>query len=595
MELIHWSHPIKPSRDPKLSAWLGIGLLFLPAIPAYLFAWPNLEGECLDLFQVLTYFYILAGTVYIGRRRFSWDQLGLNRRGIGLALLCGVVLLAARGMIIASIQWNLPRPRLTWLKIIGDLGFYIGLVGLVEELLFRGLIYRLLEEWRGVRWAIWGSSFGFVLWHVFGQGLLVGFASLLIGLLFAMIRWRGGGILGLIFLHGLWDLETAWLVADSNAVILDFEKITFTSQALTCAGSALLILVPVILYFGFQHPRSAASIHGSEKLLAQGGRRKKPTEVVPTAANIVSNSIDPIRSSQEKKEKDKLMENRAARTIYGPMVTVACEQAYPENQRLVRDGLAYHFLPGGVKLMVKMFSLPPVRKLLFSVLDKKSPGVWGGVLCRKRYIDDHLAEALQSGLEAVVILGAGLDTHAYRGGAIDRLLVYEVDLPVNTAYKRAKVQQLFGGVPENVSLVGLDLNEVDLGLALAEHGCPLSQKCFFICEAVTQYLTAAGVDNIFRSLAQARGGSQGVFTYIYQDFLDGTNRYGLDLLYRAYCQSRVWQFGLNPGQVGAFLQSYGWLERQQIGGREFEEKLVKPIGRDLSVMEVERSVLAEKT
>jgi membrane protease YdiL (CAAX protease family) len=91
---------------------------------------------------------------------------------------------------------------------------------LTEELLFRGLIYRLFEDWGRVRWAIWGSSIGFLMWHIFGQGLRVGLATFMIGLLFALIRWRAGGILGLVAIHALWDLETVLLVADSNAEII---------------------------------------------------------------------------------------------------------------------------------------------------------------------------------------------------------------------------------------------------------------------------------------------------------------------------------------------------------------------------------------
>ena len=131
---------------------------------------------------------------------------------------------------------------------MGELLFYVALVGFGEELLFRGLIYRLLEDWRGARWAIWGSSAGFLLWHIFGQGPLVGFATLLIGLLFALIRWRGGGIVGLILLHGLWDLETVLLVADSNAAILSGGEIAFKSPLLVWLGTLVLFLVPVYVW-----------------------------------------------------------------------------------------------------------------------------------------------------------------------------------------------------------------------------------------------------------------------------------------------------------------------------------------------------------
>ena len=240
---------VKESKiHPSLSALLEVGVMFLPAIPAYLWMWPNLKGAQNDLFQVIVYVYILVGTLYIGLRRWNWSQLGVNRKGIWLSLSCGLVILAARLMIILSINWSVRPPQLTWLRLAGSLLYYFGLVGLVEELLFRGLIYRLLEDWRGVRWAIWGSSIGFLLWHIFGQGPLVGFATLLIGLLFALIRWRAGGILGLIVLHGLWDLETTLLVADSNTEILSPGKFSFANPAVIWLGTVLLILVPVYLW-----------------------------------------------------------------------------------------------------------------------------------------------------------------------------------------------------------------------------------------------------------------------------------------------------------------------------------------------------------
>ena len=238
----------KNKKNPNLSALLEIGILFLPALPAYLWIWPNLNVSQNDLFQAFVYVYILAGTVYIGRRRWSWDELGVNRNGLRLSLACGVVILTARLLIIRGIEWSVQPPPLTWLNLVGSLLFYFFLVGLVEELLFRGLLYRLLEDWGGVRWAIWGSSFGFLLWHIFGQGLVVGMATFLIGLLFALIRWRAGGILGLIVIHALWDLETVLLVADSNAAILGPELFSFKNLTMIRLGTILLILTPIYLW-----------------------------------------------------------------------------------------------------------------------------------------------------------------------------------------------------------------------------------------------------------------------------------------------------------------------------------------------------------
>lgn len=253
------------------SAWLEIGLLFLPAIPAYLWMWPNLKGAQNDLVQGIVDLYVLAGTLYIGLRRWNWGQLGLNRKGIGLTLVCGLVILAARLMIILSINWAVHPASWTWLRLVGNLVDLLVLVGLVQELLFRGLIYRLLEDWRGVRWAIWGSSIGFGLWHVFGQGPLAGLATLLIGLLFALIRLRAGGIVGLIVLHALWDLETLGLVSDSNVAIFNQGIISFRYPVLVWLGTALLLLIPI--YLGWVHPRFVR-VRLKRKHAIEGGESK---------------------------------------------------------------------------------------------------------------------------------------------------------------------------------------------------------------------------------------------------------------------------------------------------------------------------------
>ena len=262
--LAHW--------HPNLVGLFEVGVMFLPAIPAYLWVWPNVSGTTLDIWQTLVYLYVIAGTVFIGRRRYSWSQLGMNRQGIWLGLGGAAALLVARRGIILGIDWTVQPTPFTWLGFIGKLLFYFTLVGLGEELLFRGLIYRLLEDWGGIRWAIWGSSFGFMLWHIFGHGLLAGFATLLIGLLFALIRWRGGGIVGLIILHGLWDLQTVLLVADSNAAILNAGEITFKSELLVWLGTLLLGMVPV--YVWKLHPlvQAKLSIQCSKKNRLERGK-----------------------------------------------------------------------------------------------------------------------------------------------------------------------------------------------------------------------------------------------------------------------------------------------------------------------------------
>jgi methyltransferase (TIGR00027 family) len=188
-----------------------------------------------------------------------------------------------------------------------------------------------------------------------------------------------------------------------------------------------------------------------------------------------------------------MMTNPAAQTAYGPMSIVVAEQYCPKEQRLVQDELAFHFLPPGLKVLARLVRWSPVRDLIFNLSERRARGVWGSVLCRKRYIDDKLLEAISDGLQAVVILGAGLDTRAYRLAALGTLPIYEVDLPENIAYKRAKLQAWYGSVPAQVALVPLDFDHEDLASRLAAQGYRTEDKTFFIWEAVTQYLSEAGV------------------------------------------------------------------------------------------------------
>ena len=116
--------------------------MFIPAIPAYLWLWPNVHDTAQWIAQVITYLYIFVGTLFIGLRRWGLNDLGLNRRGITISLVSGTILLIGRQMVILSVDWNASRPQYNLVALFGLILYYIGMVGLVEELLFRGLIYQ---------------------------------------------------------------------------------------------------------------------------------------------------------------------------------------------------------------------------------------------------------------------------------------------------------------------------------------------------------------------------------------------------------------------------------------------------------------------
>ncbi|WP_100882119.1 SAM-dependent methyltransferase [Mycobacterium colombiense] len=286
--------------------------------------------------------------------------------------------------------------------------------------------------------------------------------------------------------------------------------------------------------------------------------------------------------------------NPVAQTAFGPMVLAAVEQNEPPGRRLVDDDFAELFLPGPLRWLVGATRFAPVRRLMIRGSEFTGPGLWANLACRKRFIADKLTESIDD-INAVVILGAGLDTRAYLLTRRVRIPVFEVDLPVNVARKFKTVRRVLGELPLSVRLVALNLEHDDLLTSLAEHGYRTDYRVFFICEGVTQYLTEATVRRTLDGLRATAPGSRLVFTYVRRDFIDGTNRYGTRTLYRTVRQRRqLWHFGLQPDEVEAFLGEYGWRLVEQAGPDELAQRYVEPTGRKLKASQLEWSAYAEK-
>lgn len=284
----------------------------------------------------------------------------------------------------------------------------------------------------------------------------------------------------------------------------------------------------------------------------------------------------------------------AAQTAFGPMVLAAVEQYEPADRRLVVDDLAQSFLPAGLRAFTRMMAWPVSRKLLIGAIERSGPGLWANLTCRKRYIDDKLSADLPD-IDSVVILGAGLDTTAYRLARRSAIPVFEVDLPVNIERKRAVVRRALGAAPESVHLVPVDFERDDLAAELARHGHRGEHRTFFVWEGVTQYLTADGVAATFGFLGSAAPGSRLAFTYVRGDFIDGSNRYGAESLYNRFrVRRQLWKFGLRPDEVESFVARYGWQLNEQAGPAYFTAHYIDPAGRDLGASEIEWTAYAEK-
>lgn len=136
------------------------------------------------------------------------------------------------------------------------------------------------------------------------------------------------------------------------------------------------------------------------------------------------------------------------------------------------------------------------------------------VVLRSRYCEDRLAAAVERGVSQCIVLGAGLDTFAYRQPPwARRLRIYEVDHPASQAEKRQLLAQAGIAIPDNVHFIAIDFEQTSLADGLQAAGVDRASQSFFSCLGVMMYLSDAAVHTLFALVAQFPVGSEIVFTY----------------------------------------------------------------------------------
>lgn len=140
---------------------------------------------------------------------------------------------------------------------------------------------------------------------------------------------------------------------------------------------------------------------------------------------------------------------------------------------------------------------------------------------RTRFIDAALASAIADGASQVVILGAGLDSHAYRfQESVTDVRVFEVDRQATQAFKRQRVDAVLGGPPAHLTYAAIDFEHEDLQRGLARYGHDLSRRTFFIMEGLLMYLPEAAVRSTLAFVARHAQGSSVVFDFFYAPMVE---------------------------------------------------------------------------
>lgn len=280
-------------------------------------------------------------------------------------------------------------------------------------------------------------------------------------------------------------------------------------------------------------------------------------------------------------------------TALGAAVCRLIEQYQPGETRLFDDPLVQFLVGGPLRVMVRFGGM---RNLAMCQMDAITTGIYGAQVCRTRCIDDAVGAALSHGIDQLAILGAGLDTRPYRLPGMERVRVFEVDLPRVQADKKNKIQQYFGLLPRYVTFVPIDFAAQSLDTALVGAGFDPARPAVFIWEGVTQYLPEEAVGRTLAFVGRCAPGSVILFTYVLKSVIEGRSGIpGADRMMASVAENNApWLFGLDPPAVPAFLESFHLSRVADVGNADYQERYLKPSGRRLAVSEIERVVQASR-
>jgi methyltransferase (TIGR00027 family) len=242
---------------------------------------------------------------------------------------------------------------------------------------------------------------------------------------------------------------------------------------------------------------------------------------------------------------------QSSATAKGTAAMRAIESEKPSVERICYDPFARKLTDAVFYHLIRLFA---------GYGERRTHGALTFIVCRCRYFDDYIHECLEAGITQVVILGAGLDSRAYRGELLQRTIrTFEVDHPATQANKIRRIKKLFGDPPSNVTYVPVDFNNETLDKLLT-CGFDQSLKSLFIGEGVTQYLDAEAIDTTLAWIRlHAASGGVIIFDYQYklpssQGMARGNHLYAV--ISRLSGEKRV--FGIERGQIEDFLTQRGF-------------------------------------
>jgi methyltransferase (TIGR00027 family) len=251
-----------------------------------------------------------------------------------------------------------------------------------------------------------------------------------------------------------------------------------------------------------------------------------------------------------------------SRTAYRVAIRRA-EHQILDHPRVFEDPLSLRII--GSEMASRIVSGRMTRQ------QRLSPSFRAFMAVRSRYAEDELARSVRSGIRQYVVLGAGLDTFAYRNPHREvGLRVFEVDYPATQEWKREKLQTAGIPVPSELMFVGADFERQSLADALGTVDFRLDVPTFFSWLGVVPYLTERAFEETMRFISRLPARSAVALDYaVPRTSLNLIERLALDALSaRVAAAGEPFQLFFHPAQMGVLLREMGFGQIEDLGRDE---------------------------
>jgi methyltransferase (TIGR00027 family) len=213
--------------------------------------------------------------------------------------------------------------------------------------------------------------------------------------------------------------------------------------------------------------------------------------------------------------------------------------------------------------------------------DPRRSGLRNFIATRSRFAEEAARQGIGEGARQIVVLGAGLDTFAYRLEPSEGLRVFEVDHPATQAEKRRRLAAAGIAAPAHLTFAPCDFEREALGEALRAVGFDPAMRAFFIWLGVVPYLTEAA---IFATLGLIAGLPAGEVAFDYgnpaETIADPAMReYHKAMAERVADAGEAFQSYFETPALHEKLRALGFQEIEDLGPNEIAARFFPELAR----------------